>query len=129
MKVHFFSKILDESESTRRVLFPGVQFSNHEFPVALLSIFQKHSLTYSAVEDLLKLFRCVLPTPNTLPTSQHKEFISYDTNTILHQCCGSCCQLSSEKCSRRECQASIVKEATFVEIMIDPQRKYLWVRL
>ena len=120
-------RVLDESDSTRRVLFPAVQFSNHEFSVALLSIFQKHSLTYSAVEDLLKLFHCVLPTPSTLPTSQHmlfKEFISYDTNTILHRCCGSCCQLlSSGKCSRRECQASNIKEATFVEVIIDPQLK------
>lgn len=106
-------RVLDESKSTRRVLFPGAQFSNHEFSVALLSIFQKHSLTYSAVEDLLKLFHCVLPTPSTLPTSQHmlfKEFISYDTNTILHRCCDSCCQLlSSGKCSRRECQASNIR--------------------
>ena len=118
---------LEGSQSTRKMLFPGAQFSNHEFSVALLSIFQKHSLTYSAVEDLLKLFQCVLPTPSALPTSQHmllKEFISYDTDTILYRCCGSCCQLlSSGKCSHRECQASSIKEATFVEVMIDAQLK------
>ena len=128
-----FSELSDEerelegSQSTRKMLFPGAQFSNHEFSVALLSIFQKHSLTYSAVEDLLKLFHCVLPIPSALPTSQHmllKEFVSYDTNTILHRCCGSCCQLlPSGKCSRRECQASSIKEATFVEVMIDAQLK------
>ena len=60
---------LELNQLTRKALFPGGQFSNHEFCVALLSIFQKHSLTYSAVDDLLQLFCCVLPPPSILTTS------------------------------------------------------------
>ena len=119
----------EESRCLPTMLFPGAQLSNHDFSVALLSIFQKHSLTYSAVDDILKLFHCVLPAPSALPTSQHmllKEFISYNSHTIVHRCCGSCCRLLSSgtlRCPRRECQASNVKEATFVEVMIDAQLK------
>lgn len=115
------------NQPTREALFPGGQLSNHEFCVALLSVFQKHSLTYAAVDDLLQLFRCVLPAPSSLPTSQHmllKELVSYNSNTILHRCCGSCCQLlSSGRCPRRECRASNSQEATFVEVKIDSQLK------
>lgn len=116
------------NQLTRKVLFPEGQLSNHELCVALLSIFQNHSLTYFAIDNLLRLFRCPATSKytSTLPTTQHmllKEFISYDSNTILHWGCGSCCQLSSGRCPRTECQASNFQEAIFVEVKIDAQLK------
>lgn len=49
----------EESQCLPKMLFPGAQLSNHDFSVALLSIFQKHSLTYSAVENYF-IVSCLL---------------------------------------------------------------------
>ena len=117
----------EAEQGVRRLLYPGAQLSSHEFSVALMSVYQKHNLTYSALEDILKLFQCVLSSPNALPTSQHmvlKEFVTYDAETIIHRCCDTCCQLLPDgSCTRRECRASGAKEATFVEVAIDAQLK------
>lgn len=117
----------EETQGVRRLLYPGAQLSSHEFSVALMSVYQKHNLTYSAIEDILKLFQCVLSSPNALPTSQHtllREFVTYDADTILHHCCGTCCRLlPSGSCTQRECRVSGAKEATFVEVAIDAQIK------
>ena len=117
----------EETKGVRRLLYPGAQLSSHEFSVALMSVYQKHNLTYSAIEDILKLFQCVLSSPNAVPTSQHtllREFVTYNTETILHRCCGTCCQLLPDgSCTRRECRASGAREATFVEVAIDAQIK------
>jgi hypothetical protein len=122
-----YSSEHEETQGVRRLLYPGAQLSSHEFSVALMSVYQKHSLTYSAIEDVLKLFQCVLSSPNALPTSQHtllREFVTYDAETIIHRCCDTCCQLLPDgSCTRRECRASGAKEATFVEVAIDAQIK------
>lgn len=84
-------------------------------------------LLYSALEDILKLFQCVLSSPNALPTSQHivlNEFVTYDAETIIHRCCDTCCQLLPDgSCTQREFRASCAKEATFVEVAIYAQLK------
>ena len=93
--------------------------------LALISKCHKHSLTYSAISDILKLFQSILPTPTTLPPSLHlllRDFVGYDASTVIHRCCGNCSQLlSSGNCCRSECLASNTREATFVEVKIDSQ--------
>ena len=109
------------------LLYAGAQMSKQEFSTCLLSIFLKHSLTYSCVTDILRLFGQVLPSPNNLPQSKHmlfSEFVDYDSSTINHSCCDFCTQLmSSRTCSRPECVAANSGQASFVQVPLSQQLK------
>ena len=114
-------------EANRTPIYNGSTVSRQEFSVALLSLFQKHNLTYDALSDTLKLFKHILPAPTTLPSTYHtlmKEFVCYDDHTVLHRCCACCTQLLSaddDGCSKEECRD--FGEATFLEICLDKQLK------
>ena len=114
--------------SLRKELYPGSMLSNQDFSLGLLSIIQKHNLTYSCVDDLLQFLVTVLPHPSCIPRSNRaliKEFIDYKSSTIVHSCCGYCSKLlgSSSLCSKSECQAASLPNATFVEVPLDSQLK------
>ena len=72
-----------ESEvfSEKQGLFSG----SNVYSIALLSIMNKHSLTYAAADDILKLFAFCLPSPNYIPQSRH---LLVKNDTILQRCCG-----------------------------------------
>lgn len=117
--------------SQREELFAGSEVSSHDCSITLLSIMNKHCLTYSAMEDIIKLFCTALPTPNTLPQSQHllmKNFVSYDSDTKVHHSCGHCTQLLplGSLCPRAECQRAGIADATFVEVFLDKQIQTLF---
>ena len=114
--------------SLRKELYPGSMLSNQDFSLGLLSIIQKHNLTYSCVDDLLQFLITVLPHPSCIPRSNRaliKEFIDCKSSTIVHSCCGYCSKLlgSSSLCSKSECQAASLPNATFVEVPLDSQLK------
>ena len=134
-----WSSLFDESDeddnsvatvgsSLRKELYPRSTLSNQDFNLGLLSIIQKHNLTYSCVDDLLQFLVTVLPHPSCIPRSNRaliKEFIDCKSSTIVHSCCGYCSKLlgSSSLCSKSECQATSLPNAKFVEVPLDGQLK------
>jgi hypothetical protein len=112
-------------------LFPGSKISSHDCAIALLSIAHKHSLTYSAVTDILKLLSVSLPSPSFLPASHHglfKSYVNYKEETVVHRCCGYCTNLLSQSssCTVGECQDANIPDASFVEIRLDHQLRTLF---
>lgn len=120
----------DCSVHEKEELFSGSATSTHECSLMLLSIFNKHSISYSCVSDILKLFSQVLPVPNSLPrthTTILKQFIDVEKYTTLHRCCGFCTRLldSDSCCSRTECQLSSASNS-FIEVRLDRQLQNLF---
>ena len=102
---------------------------DHQFSVALLSIMDKHSLSYSCVTDLLKLFTVTVP--NFSLCSIHtlfNKFTNFKESTRVHHCCGSCGKLliSDTKCTRSECLAKGLPDSSFIEVRLDHQLQVLF---
>lgn len=102
---------------------------DHQFSVALLSVMDKHSLSYSCVADLLKLF--TITVPNFSLGSVHtlfNKFTNFKESTRLHHCCGFCGKLlmSDTKCTRSECLAKGLPDSSFIEVRLDHQLKVLF---
>lgn len=102
---------------------------NHQFSIALLSIMDKHSLSYSSVNDLIKLFS--FSQPNFLSSSLHlllKKFANFEDNTRLHHCCGFCTKLlkGNLSCIMPECQAQQLPVSSFIEVRLDRQLQVLF---
>ena len=108
-------------------LFNEATISTTEFSIAMLSIFYKHSLTYSSLTDILKLLAQVLPCPNSIPQSNYvlmNKLVDYNINVNIHYCCGFCMQLltAGNSCSQADCQLqSNFPKFSFVEVRLDKQ--------
>lgn len=116
----------EQEMDTSNRLYDGSPGSYQQWSLAMLSIFLKHNLTYSCVDDLLKLFRNVLPFANSIPRSNYsllKQYVDYDANTVVHRCCGHCSRLlsSSARCTGPECLSANASNAYFVEVLINKQ--------
>ena len=116
----------DDQEFAAGFLFNQATVSTKEFCVAMLSMFYKHSLTYSSLTYILKLLVQVLPSPNSLPHSTYiliNKFVDYNANVIVHHCCGFCTRLLSDgnPCSQVECQSNSLTNFSFVEVRLDKQ--------
>lgn len=102
-------------------LYSGSQISSQDCSVALLSIMHKHSLTYAAVSDILKLFSNSLPSPNSFPHTQDqllKNVVTFYEDTVVHRCCTGFLP-SDSICSNAECQGANIPDSTFVEVCIE----------
>ena len=74
-------------------LFPESHISAVDFNIALMSVVQRHNLTYSSQTDILKLMSMVLPTPNAVPSSSNmlrSKFTNLTSETVVQHFCGSC---------------------------------------
>ena len=69
---------------------------DHAF-VALMSIANKHKLTYTSLTDIMKLISGLLPVPNVFLHSNLNQLINKYVNisevVIKHSCCVSCMDL------------------------------------
>ena len=95
---------------------------DHQFSVALLSIMDKHSLSYSCVANLLKLFKVTVP--NFSLCSVHtllNKFTNFKESTGIHHCCGFCAKLlrSDTKCTKSDCLAKGLPDSSFIEVRLD----------
>lgn len=108
-------------------LFAGATVSNEEFSIAMLTLFQKHNLTYSTMTDVLKLFTQILPSPNAVPPTNFvlmNKFMDYKANIATHRCCGHCTSLlpADGFCSQMESQSYVnIKEFSFIQLHLDKQ--------
>ena len=114
----------EESQCVPKMLFPGAQLSNHDFSVALLSIFQKQShLLCCGYLKIISLCpacsKCVAYF--TAYATQGIYFLQFPHNyPSLLWFMLPILSSGTLRCPRKE---SNVKEATFVEVMIDAQLK------
>ena len=108
----------------------GPTMSCHECSIAILSIANKHNMSYSSTMDVLNLFTHILPS-NSAPPSYHmimKELLNYQAYTTVHRCCGFCTRLLStdSSCLQPECQLAKIPDSTFVEVHIANQLQVLF---
>ena len=114
----------------RTDLFSGASISKQEFSTALLSIAQKHSVSYSSITDILKIFSLTLPSPNLLPSSSFvllNESVDYHSSTTIHRCCGFCADtLLDSRCLKAECQLAGFRDSSFVQVSLKAQLQTLF---
>ena len=74
-------------------LYPKAEVDAAEFQTLLMSLIQKHNLTYSCQDDLLKIFSAILPSPAVIPSScyvlRHRYVNLQEDCSIFYFC--SCC--------------------------------------
>ena len=112
-------------ESIKRI-FAGSPVSEEEFSVTLMSVFQRHRLTYACQSDLLQLLSMFLPSPNGVPPSVHvlnKQYLDLNKDTITHRCCGKCMELLpiTTKCTKPECITAKLPDVLLLEIPLQMQ--------
>ena len=107
-------------------LFPQAKITRHGFNASMMSLVQRHNLTYACQADILQLCSAILPTPNAVPSSAltlRRHFVNLGEATITHHFCGSCIEelQHSSRCSKQDCISSMVPSSTFIEIPLDKQ--------
>lgn len=65
------------SEVHDEYLYEGSDISVNEFGVSLLSLKYKHKFSESAMDDILKLIKIVIPNPNKCPKTSSSLFKSF----------------------------------------------------
>ena len=109
---------------------PSVDHSvDHAVNVGLLSVMDKHSLSYACVGDMLKLMSASVP--NFVSSSLHvllNEFVQPKNSMKVHQCCGSCTKLLEPEtiCNIPECIAQGLPVSSFIEVKLDYQLQLLF---
>ena len=98
---------------------------NHQFFIAMLSIMDKHCLSYFSVADLLKLFSVLLPNGSSSMHMLLKRFANFEENTKLHRCCTKLLK-SNVHCMVPECVTENLPVSTFIEVSLDQQLKILF---
>ena len=109
-------------------LYTGSLITEHKFDVAMLSLTQRHNLTYSCQRDILRFVSALLPSPNPVAMTSKAligRYINYQSQAKVHHCCGVCLSLlpEGERCLRQECVSLDLPTAMFVEIALDKQLK------
>lgn len=102
---------------------------SHSVDIALLSIMDKHSLSYACVEDILRLMSASIP--NFTSSSLHvllKQYVEPKDRMTVHQCCGNCCKLLQPGacCTMLECIESRLPVSSFIEVQLDYQIQLLF---
>lgn len=102
---------------------------DHTVNVGLLSIMDKHSLSYACVGDMLKLMSASVP--NFVSSSLHvllNEFVQPKESMRVHRCCGSCTKLLEPEttCNMPECIAQGLPISSFIEVRLDYQLQLLF---
>ena len=61
----------DDSVHTHIPLYSGSPVDANHFEVVLMSLIQKHNLTYSCQDDIIKMLSTILPSPAQIPSSSY----------------------------------------------------------
>ena len=111
-----------DSQQPYTSLFSGANISCKEFSTMLLSISQKHGMSYSSITDILKLLSHSLPSPNMLPQTNFlllNGAVDYKSSTTVHRCCGYCTKiLVDSTCSRNECKLAKTSDCTLCRFLL-----------
>ena len=108
-----------------------IAMSHFECSLAITSIAAKHNMSYSCVEDILKLLTQLAPN-SAIPKSHHmlmKKFVHYHGSTTIYHCCGFCTKplpSSESVCSRPQCRLAKSPNCMFVAVDINKQLELLF---
>lgn len=118
------------SEPVNTDTMPSVDHSvDHAVNVGLLSVMDKHSLSYACVVDMLKLMSASVP--SYVSSSLHmllSEFVRPKDSMKVHQCCSSCTKLlePETRCTMSECIAQGLPISSFIEVKLDYQLRLMF---
>ena len=118
----------EEPGRQEKALFPGSSITAHDFDVSLMLFCQRHNLTYTCQNDLLRFMSVSFPTPNQVPRSSYmllKQFVDFQHECTVHHFCGNCLQplLRSSPCSNPECSVKSEPNAVFIHVPLTTQLK------
>ena len=107
-------------------LLPGSSVGCHEFDVALMSLCQRHNLTYACQDDIVKLMSTTYPSPNQVPHSSYllrKMFVNFKEECSVTHFCGNCLSLllPGATCSDSACSRSIEPDAVYIQLSLKKQ--------
>ncbi len=108
-------------------LYVNSTVNSRHFQVSFMSLAQRHNLTYSSQNDILKLMNALLPTPNTVPSfhTLRASLVDFKRETVVHHYCGNCMDVLTQgnQCPKEGCMRAMEAGATFVEIPLADQLK------
>ncbi len=108
-------------------LYPGAAVTSGDFDALLLALLNKHRLSESTKDDMLKLFELTLPEGNNAATSSYSFNKRHKDCSLLHELkelCPSCYEsVEGNKCVNIECDQSGIEvdPIRFYDIPLKPQ--------
>ena len=101
---------------------------DHALSIGLLSIMDKHSLSYACVTDMLKLFKVSVPGFSLSLHMLLKKYVQPKDSLKFHHCCSVCMKFldSTTSCDLPECKAKGLPTSSFIELRLDYQLKLLF---
>ena len=115
--------LLPRALELERALYQGSPVAADEFIVGLMLLCQRHNLTYSCQNDILRLMSMMHPSPNRVPRSSHlllKHFVNLKEECSIQHFCGTC--LSPTPCANSSCSLS-EPNAVFIQVPLVQQLK------
>lgn len=96
---------------------------DHALSIGLLSIMDKHSLSYACVTDMLKLFQASQPGFSLSLHMLLKKYVQPKDSLKFHHCCSVCMKFleSATCCNIPECKAKGLSTSSFIEVRLDYQ--------
>ena len=96
------------------------------FNTVFLSLAQRHNLTYTSQNDILKLFSIVLPSPARVPSSAYvlnSRLANFEKDTVVKHFCGSCSRPlePATSCTQQKCIQAQLPRAVFVQVPLSMQ--------
>ena len=116
-----------EAEEGNPLLYAGAAVTSANFDALLLALFNKHRLSESTKDDILKLFELALPEGNNATTSSHRFNKRHEDCSLLHElrelCPSSYESVEGKMCMSLECDKSgiVVDPIMFYDIPLKPQ--------
>ena len=103
------NEVLDPTTSIQKCLYPGACIGGDMFSAVLVLFCQRHNLTYSCQNDLLKMLKVSFPCPNKVPSSLYafiKRFVDLRQECEVDYFCGNCLDklgTKKESCHKEAC--------------------------
>lgn len=100
---------LDDSSMTSCPLFSGSLVDANQFEVTLMSLIQKHNLTYSCQDGIIKMLSVILPSPSKIPSSSYilrGKFVNLHEQCMVYYLCSHCfipLSSSTTRCNSAGC--------------------------
>ena len=100
----------------------------HILSIGLLSIMDKHSLSYACVNDMVNLLKMSVPNFESSFHALLKKYVQPKDSLEIHRFCSGCMSLleSDTSCTMSECKTKELPVSSFIEIRVEYQLKLLF---
>ena len=101
---------------------------SHILSIGLLSIMDKHSLSYACVNDMVNLLKMSVPNFDSSLHALLKKYVQPKDSLEIHRFCSGCMSLleSDTSCTMSECKANDLPVSSFIEVRVEYQLKLLF---